>query len=143
MYVKFANNTLTNIFGKLASSQNHTDGLDSLTESHTALVVKGVSGCVGVVFSLILLLVAVRRNMEAVGNLIRQLSDLLTSLGNIFRAPPPPVPQPPLVPRRHVGLDLTDEEKAVAEWNARLAHSALRCHLYSDVATLRAHEEYV
>ena len=143
MLVTFANNTLTNIFGKLGSSPNRTDELDPLTESHVAHVVKSVSGGLGVVLSLIVLLVLVRKNMEAVERILRQLSDLLTALGNLFRAPPPPVPQPPPVPRRAMGLNLDDEEKVVAEWQARLAQSALHCHLYSDVATLRAHEEYV
>ena len=143
MSVRFANNTLINIFGKIASSPNPTDGPDPLTESHVALAAKGVGGGVGVVVVLIALLVVVRRNMEAVSRILEQLSDLLTSLGNAFRTPPPPAPQPPPVPRRSMGLNYSDEEKAVREWNARLAHSAVNCHLYSDVATLRAHEEYV
>ena len=143
MLVTFANNTLTNIFGKLSGGQNLTDQPDSLTESHAALLGKSVGGFVGVVFSLIMLSMVVRRNLEAVERLLRQANQLLTSLTSVFRAPPPPAPQPPLVPRCCMGLNLTDEERMVAEWNARLGHSALHCHLYSDVATVMAVEEYV
>ena len=47
MLVKFANNTLTNIFGQLSSGQNRTDNeLDSLTESHDSLIAS-VGGCGG------------------------------------------------------------------------------------------------
>ena len=143
MSARFANNTLVNIFGRIASSPNNTDGLDSLTESHAAHVAEGVGGGVGLVVVLIALLVLVRRNMQAVSRILEQLNVLLTSLGNAFRAAPPPAPQPPPVPRRSLGLNYSDEEKAIREWNARLAQSAIDCHLYSDVATLRAHEEYV
>ena len=113
MSARFANNTLANIFGQIASSPNNTDGLDPLTESHVAHVVKSVSGVLGVVLSLIVLLAAVRKNMEAVERILRQLSDLLTTLGNLFRAPPPPVPQPPPPPR------------AAAEWVAPLRYATL------------------
>ena len=38
---------------------------------------------------------------------------------------------------------LTDEEREIRAWNERLAYSALRCHLYSNVATVVAREEYI
>ena len=47
MLVKFANNTLTNIFGHLSSGHNRTNELDSLTESHATLIGKGVGGAGG------------------------------------------------------------------------------------------------
>ena len=62
MFVKFANNTLTNIFGHISSGQNQTDRLDSITESH-AMVGKSVGGAMGLVGSLIILFIVVRRNM--------------------------------------------------------------------------------
>ena len=143
MLVKFANNTLTNIFGQISGGQNLTDRPDSLTESHAALLGKSVGGAAGLVVSLIILFIVVRRNLEAAERLLRQSYQLLTTLTSVFRAPPPPAPLPTPPPRRSMGLNLTDEERAVAAWNQRLAYSALHCHLYSDVATVVAREEYI
>ena len=81
--------------------------------------------------------------MEAAERLIRQSNQLLTTLNSVFRAPLPPAPLPTPPPRRVMGLNLTDEEREIRAWNERLAYSALRCHLYSNVATVVAREEYI
>ena len=100
-----------------------------------AMVGKRVGGVVGLVGSLIILLIVVKRNMEAVERILRQTNQLFTTLTKVFRTPQ----SPPLL----LAMNMTDEERAVAEWNQRLAASALRCHLYSDVATCVARQEYV
>ena len=90
MLVKFANNTLTNIFGQLSSGQNRTDNeLDSLTESHDSLIARSVGGCGGLVVVLFILLIVVRRNMEAAERLIRQSNQLLDP-DQFFQGPTAP-----------------------------------------------------
>ena len=52
--------------------------------------------------------------------------DPIAMRGQLKITPPPPPPLPTPPPRRCMGLNLKDEERAVAAWNQRLAASALR-----------------
>ena len=120
---------------------NTTDGLTD--EGLVGAAVGGGVGGVAVLSLLIVLMAAVKKNLELCSRLMGQCSNFFTPLINIVRRErmgnqPPPLPMR-TYPQRPNPRNLTDEEVVAARQAYRLANDAAGHHLYANVAN----SEYV
>ena len=123
------------LFTASTGNMDHSDPTYGPTDDSGATVGGSVGGVGGALLLIIGVVVAVRRNMERVGEILDSLQRILTSITtfmNRWRAEAPPAPPPRTYPRNLTDAERLQEQHREAA--ARLAGEARDQHLYATPA---------
>ena len=123
------------MFTTSTGDMGFTDQTNGPTDASGGTIGGSVGGVGGALLLIIGVVVAVRRNMERVGEILDSLQRILTSITTFmsrWRAEAPPAPPPRTYPRNLTDAERLQEQHREAA--ARLAGEARDQHLYATPA---------